>query len=133
MTTPVESLQDSIRRTLASMKRDAPAARFIGEQVVKMVGRSLTQKLKGASSNASKHLVKDDRVDEERLYRQADVASDAGDLPWPQYEVMSAREIISELQSSPEDMRVRVGNYERRHRARATVLAACGTEQAQSS
>lgn len=132
MTTPVESLMDSIRQTVSSLRRDAPAARFIGEQVVKMLGRSVGHRFRDLSHLHQRQQDSDQAVSVQiEMAVEAEVSSkDSGSnevLPWPQYDVMSARDIVSRLKTSPPELCVAVHNYELCHRARATVLAACGS------
>lgn len=120
MTTPVESLKGSIRQTIASLRRDAPAARFIGEQVVNLVGRSFLRRLRPSpqsaphtSSTSTAHTASSDHVN-----------ASAAQQPWPEYDMMTAREIIARLSDAPADVRSAVQEYERSNRARSTVLAA---------
>ena len=130
MTTPVESLKDSIRQTVGSIRRDAPAARFIGEQVVKMLGRSFSQKLRHFSHQTTEQHTD---IDANSEWQPTDAVSShenatGNSRPWPQYDVMSARDIISQLRVSPPEVRRVVSMYERGHRARSTILAACDSE-----
>lgn len=136
MTTPVESLMDSIRQTVSSLRRDAPAARFIGEQVVKMLCRSVGHKFRDLSHLHQRQQDFGQPVSVliekpvEAPVEAAVISEDAGSneaLPWPQYDVMSARDIVSRLKASPPELCVAVHNYEICHRARATVLTACGS------
>lgn len=120
MTTPVESLKGSIRQTIASLRRDAPAARFIGEQVVNLVGRSVLRRLR-PSPLSSPHTSATSSPD---TTTSGGVDESAVGQPWPEYDMMTAREIIARLSDAPADVRSAVQEYERRNRARSTVLAA---------
>ncbi len=120
MTTPVESLKGSIRQTIASLRRDAPAARFIGEQVVNLVGQSVLRRLRPSplSSPHTSAMSSPDTTTSDR------VKARATEQPWPEYDMMTAREIIARVSDAPADLRSVVQEYERRNRARSTVLAA---------
>ena len=120
MTTPVESLKGSIRQTIASLRRDAPAAHFIGEQVVNLVGRSVLRRLR-PSPLSSPHTSATSSPD---TTTSGGVDESAAGQPWPEYDMMTAREIIARLSDAPADVRSAVQEYERRNRARSTVLAA---------
>ncbi|MFM8858368.1 MAG: hypothetical protein ACKOI2_14450 [Actinomycetota bacterium] len=133
MTTPVESLKDSIRQTVSSLRRDAPAARFIGEQVVKMLGRSIGQKLNRSSHSYPRQNDADKKAGGSAEKQGEESAQGAVPskpvsqnevLPWTQYDMMSARDIVSRLKVSPPELCLAVYMYEIGHRARATVLAA---------
>jgi hypothetical protein len=129
MSTPVESLKDSIRQAVSSMKRDAPAARFIGEQVIKMLSRSVIHKLNDLTHTTREQENFDTTGTEPMVGAVSPVEAGSSEvLPWPHYDVMSARDIISQLTASPPEVRAAVNVYERRHRARATVLAASQPE-----
>ena len=120
MTTPVESLKGSIRRTIASLRRDAPAARFIGEQVVNLVGQSVLRRLR-PSQQSSPHRATTSSASATTSDRGK---APAAEQPWPEYDMMTAREIIARLSDAPADIRSAVQGYERSNRARSTVLAA---------
>ena len=130
MTTPVESLKDSIRHTISSLRRDAPAARFIGESAVKMLSRSVSQKLREFLPQSSQQIIDIDASGDgnQPVDQSSDGVGSSQVLPWPQYDVMSARDIISQLRMSPPETRAAVKIYEHGHRARATILAACETQ-----
>lgn len=120
MTTPVESLKGSIRQTIASLRRDAPAARFIGEQVVNLVGRSVLRRLRTSPQSSPRTST---------TSSGSTTTSDRGkaratEQPWPEYDMMTAREIIARLSDAPANVRSVVQEYERSNRARSTVLAA---------
>jgi hypothetical protein len=135
MTTPVESLKDSIRQTVRSMKRDAPAARFIGEHVVKMLTRTVARRLSDLSPFATTHTPDTARGDKGSAtsFESPSEKQVGTSLPWPHYDVMSARDIVSQLRVSPPDVCRAVSLYERGHRARATILAACDAESGSGS
>jgi len=128
MTTPVESLKDSIRHTISSLRRDAPAARFIGESVVKMLSRSVSQKLRVLLPQSPQQNIDASGNEKEPVAQSPNGAGSSQVLPWPQYDVMSSRDIVSQLKVSPPATRAAVKIYEHGHRARATILAACETE-----
>jgi ferritin-like metal-binding protein YciE len=57
------------------------------------------------------------------------IASLRGDEPWPGYDDMTAQEVLERLRDGDEEQAAHVRDYERSHKARATVLRAAQREQ----
>jgi len=120
MTTPVESLKGSIRQSIASLRRDAPAARFIGEQVVNLVGQAVLRRIRQEPTEGSGAI----EMKTGEVFQHAHQSSPC---PWPDYDVMTAREVIAEIQRCSRELLLAVRHYEDHHRSRSTVLAAVDT------
>ena len=125
MTTPVEALTGSIRQTIASIRRDAPAARFIGEHVVNLVGRSVWRRLRPSPQSSTLS----ETMSKAHSTMSDDVQLSVAPQPWPEYDMMTAREIIARLSHQSTDVRFAVQQYERSNRARSTVLAAAESSE----
>jgi hypothetical protein len=56
------------------------------------------------------------------------IAALRGDEPWSGYDDMNAQEIVERLRGGDDELAARVRDYERAHKARATVLRAAERE-----
>lgn len=110
------------KEDITDLARNAPAARFIGEQVV----RQIRSRCRGASGPAVRAM--GGRVPESGPGDPAhQVADDVVGEPFPGYDVLTARQVVETLATCSTATRQAVLAYESIGRARRTVLEAAAS------
>jgi len=122
---PVESLRavlTAIRDDAADLARNAGAARFIGEQVVRQVTVRWCKRPSGARPGS--------RGQGALLARDAPRRADQtlGAAPVEGYDVLTARQIVEMLADADRGIRDAVFVYESARRSRRTVLEAAASD-----
>jgi hypothetical protein len=114
----LRALVDGVRRDVADLARNAPAARFIGEQVVRQAAGRLCVDRTPRAVDAVATVTS----------RTAPVAEEAASAaPLADYDVLSAREIVELLADADPQLRAAITAYEAKGRGRRTVLEAASS------
>jgi hypothetical protein len=111
-------LVTGVRRDVADLARNAPAARFIGEQVVRQAAGRLCVAPASRAVDAVTGATTRSAAPEEQVTSVA---------PLPDYDVLSAREIVEILADAGPVLRAAITAYEARGRGRRTVLEAASS------
>ena len=121
-------------RQISEVRRQAPAARMIGEFVVRQGVREVEKRMQSKSATASaSDTATDATMRDGADSRQSVEGSELGllkggsvsaDEPFSGYDNYTSRQVLDRIASMDGEARRRVWEYENAHRRRETILAA---------
>ena len=115
-TEPLSEMATKAEAYLAELRRQAPAARMIGEFAVKKGIETVMQRLQMVAPNPVRSDVKPTTIVADSKIQVE---------PLPEYDALTARQIIETLGTLTSAQRQSILDYEILHRNRVTVAQAC--------
>ena len=113
---PLSEMTAKAEALVASLRRQAPAAKMIGEYAVKQGLEMLLQRLNIGNSSNSDSSTKPSVVV---------VETQSDEEPYVDYNLRTARQIIEALAGLTVNQQRAILKYEQAHRNRVTVVQAC--------